>query len=280
VLVEFALIALILYFLLAAIIEFGRAFHGNQVIQQAADIAARELSRTPLKPTSTFKEALEDPGVKRRIYDKHYLVIDLDNLGGQTLSEYVAKLPLVNQQLYLLMIYEEVGGKRLLRYPGALVDDNDASDNPAGDMPPPGGFLVSVPVVVSRASDGAETLEWVEVLEPIKAAAGRDDPFHLLSKEGGIVGVRINFPFQAATMSGFRSNPAGPFEPNAANPIEAKDGSVSGSPPDGGLVTPDSPVGPYAGPHSLGKQLAFGKELRPFRRLLTAQAIQRREVFK
>ena len=51
VLVEFALIALVLYLILAATLEFGRALFGAQVLQQAADIAAREISRTPLPPT-------------------------------------------------------------------------------------------------------------------------------------------------------------------------------------------------------------------------------------
>ena len=45
VLVEFALIALILYLILAATIEFGRALMAAQLLQQAADIAAREVVR-------------------------------------------------------------------------------------------------------------------------------------------------------------------------------------------------------------------------------------------
>jgi len=43
----------------------------------------------------------------------------------------------------------------------------------------------------------------------------------------------------------------------------------------------DSPsaVGPYAGRYGLGRQLALaGRELRPFRRVVSAQAIFRREV--
>lgn len=44
VLVEFALIALILYLILAATIEFGRALMAAQLLQQAADIAVREVA--------------------------------------------------------------------------------------------------------------------------------------------------------------------------------------------------------------------------------------------
>ena len=52
VLVEFALIALILYLILAATIEFGRALMAAQLLQQAADIAAREVRGRPDCPSS------------------------------------------------------------------------------------------------------------------------------------------------------------------------------------------------------------------------------------
>jgi len=278
-LVEFAIIALVLYFLLAATLEFGRAFYANQTIQQAVDIAARELSRTPLPPTATFKDALADRQVRRRIFDKHYLVIDLDNIGGDELMTFVGKLPVVNQQLYLLMVFENVEGKRLLRYPGALLSDNDASDNPDADMPPVSGYLVSIPIV-----DGLDptTYRWAEVVEPIRAGEGRADPFHLLSKEGGIAGVRINYPFQAATLSAFPKQDKWPPDPTGF-PIKADDGAVTPAGDPGGTLLPDSDpgsAGTYAGPYGLGRQLAFGKVVRPFRRVLTGQAIQRREVFE
>ena len=55
---------------------------------------------------------------------------------------------------------------------------------------------------------------------------------------------------------------------------EALGGKV-GSPDEGGAV------GTYAGPYGLGRQLALaGRVVRPFRRLVSAQAIQRREVFE
>ena len=54
---EFALIFLVIYLLLVAIIEFGRLFSGAQTLQSAVDQAARELSRVPLTPTATFATA-------------------------------------------------------------------------------------------------------------------------------------------------------------------------------------------------------------------------------
>jgi hypothetical protein len=41
----------------------------------------------------------------------------------------------------------------------------------------------------------------------------------------------------------------------------------------------DGAIGPYAGQFGLGRQLALaGRTLRPFRKLISAQAIYRREV--
>ena len=46
-----------------------------------------------------------------------------------------------------------------------------------------------------------------------------------------------------------------------------------------GIVLDDGAVGPYAGPYGLGRQFALaGRTLRPFRKLISAQAIYRREV--
>src|SRR2546423_352612 len=53
VLIEFSFIVLILYILMAVTVDFGRALYSAQIVQQAADVAARELSRTPMPPTIT-----------------------------------------------------------------------------------------------------------------------------------------------------------------------------------------------------------------------------------
>jgi len=271
-LIEFAAISLALYILLAATIEMGRALFGAQVLQQAANVCGRELSKAPLPPTATFADALNDPDVKKRIYDKRWLVIDLDaDVGaGQSLDDFFANKPLVNQQLRSLLIYEEVGGKRLLRYPGALLVDGNQST----------GYTVAIPEVTSRGTSGVETISWVEVVEEVKAAAG-DGPFSLTSAGTfkGMVAVRINYPFQAATTSAFQT-PNGPFEPGPV--IEADDTDVTDSsgPLSGSLRTADDgEVGTYAGPYGLGRQLAWGTTVRPFRRLLSAQSIgYRREI--
>src|ERR1043166_3894614 len=91
VLVEFALIALVLYLLLAVTIEMGRSLYSAQLVQQAADVAAREISRTPLPPDVSLERVLYDrslpsnPRVLRDIYSEDYLVVDLGQLApGQS----------------------------------------------------------------------------------------------------------------------------------------------------------------------------------------------------
>ena len=77
-LVEFAVVSLVLYMLLAAILTFGQILYSAQGIQQAVDTAARELSRSPLPANDTFSQALADSGVQSRIFDERYLVLSID----------------------------------------------------------------------------------------------------------------------------------------------------------------------------------------------------------
>ncbi len=299
-LVEFALIALVLYLLLGAIITFGHLLYAAQGVQQAADLAAREISRAPLPADSLeLSEVLRGDAngnelvitARQQIYDEHYLVLNLDTLHGySSLQELVAALPVVNQQLYPLMIIDDVDGTRLLRYPGALFTDSNPNDNPT--EPPPSGYLVAIPLVVSRppvvlgtgfVGGGTETIDWVPVVEEIKPVGG-DSPFRITSAQRGIVALRINYPYQSAAMSGYRPNPDDIFEPNVSTPIEADDGGVTvvdndGYTPPGTLISSDNEYGPYAGEFGLGQQVALGMRVRPFRKLISAQAIYRRELF-
>jgi hypothetical protein len=279
-LLEFTLISLFFYILLALTIDMGRMIYAAQVLQEAARVAARELAVTPLPAEYTFQCALNDPEVISRVFDPGRLVIDLD-------ADPSPALPIVNQVLRPLMIPERDGTRNLLRYPGALREDADT----------PTGFTVAIPRVESRGPNGEETIRWVPVLEevlrdPSDAASGS---FSFLSPvNAGLVAVRLNYPFQAAAISSFRQNPEGPFEPNLNFPNLANDEGVielDEAPPDPddeclpaslGETIFDSgqTPGTYAGPYGLGRQFALGQAVRPYRKLLTAQAIFRREVFQ
>ena len=280
---EFALVLLVLYILLFGALELGRAIFGGQLVQDAARVAARELALVPLPPEATFDEALQDPRVRSQVYDPDYLVVDLAAVSGD-LDDFFAGLPLVNQMLRPLMIvdsFDDSGGgaqRRLLRYPGALLSDSGSVT----------GYTVQIPKVVSRDGDGVETIVWIPVVEEVKPASQLEGPFSILPSGDlnlprGVVALRINYPYQAAALSGFRSSPDGPFEKNMNLYIEARDSQVVAlnSPLDGASVlADDAPAGVYAGPYGLGRQLAIIRTLRPFRKLISAQAVFRREVFQ
>jgi hypothetical protein len=312
-LVEFALVSIALYLLLAGTIEFGRLLFDANAVQDVARVAARELALAPVRANATFDYALScdasaDPNclvdLKRRVFDPACLVVDLsDPAVSQDPEGFFAAMPIVNQALRQLMI-SEPSRPNLLRYAGALVMDGGGAAcvavGPNGQAAPT-GLTVAIPLVESRDPSGAETISWVPVLEEIRA---RQDatcpargPFSLLYvpasdecgaltadplPDRGLAAVRVNYPYQAATLSGFLSGPTDidPLPSNVANVIVAEDGSVQqlgdapGPPSDDG-----APTGAYAGPFGLGRQFALaGRTVRPFRKLISAQAIYRREV--
>ena len=290
-LVEFAIVALVLYMLLAAILTFGHMLYVAQGLQGAADLAAREISRTPLGATLSFDDAVfNDEKVKARIYDPKYLVFDLDTLAsGESFFDIVRNWPLLNQQLATLMIVDrpDLNGdgtpdRNFIRYPGALLIDSTGNSE----------YTVGIPLVTTRAGDGVETIRWVNVIEEIKPD-GATSPFSVASDQRGIVALRINYPFQSASMSSFRPNAAGPFEPTIGQPNAADDGAVTqlNAAPGGLTGAPLSDgelyAGTYGGQFGLGAQGAMGSQeltggrpVRPYRRVISAQAIYRREVFE
>lgn len=307
-LVEFAVIALVLALLLAVTVEMGRALFGAQTIQAAADLAAREISRTPLAVTYTSlygsgggdaTAALNDPTVRQRIFDERLLVIDLDQnpafaRSDGTVDPVYQSFPVVNLQMFPLMIFDplSIPGRKLLRYPGALLKPGDESAIAA--IPVPTGFTdsglrVTIPVV--DYSGGGQAVTWVSVMEEINPGQ-----FSIASTTStpGMVGVRLNYPFQAAALSGYREGPGGPFEPGT--PIRASDGGVkeTNTIPGGGKLTVgadpdpghDKGLQPYGGEFGLGFQLeqipgspGVKDRVRPFTRLVSGQSIYRRELF-
>lgn len=287
-LIEFALVSLVLYLLLASTVDFGRLFFSAQGLQDVARVAAREFATAPLPAVTTFDAAALL--LRGRVYDPDQLVLNITGLTEAQLDAAITQWPVVNRSLRPLMIVEEVGGRQLLRYPGALLVSQTA----------PSGFTVAIPRVTARDAQGVETVEWLDVVEEVRADPGcpMRGPFSLAYdglqdlcgalgsdpvplSQRGLVAVRVNYPFQAAAMTGFTPNPGGPFEPSLGTPITADDANVTAAvPPSGGLRPDDGAIGAYAGPYGLGRQLALGRVVRPFRSVVAAQAIYRREVFE
>lgn len=272
VLVEFALIALVMVILFAFTFDMGRALFSAQVLQQTADLFARELARTPLPPTTTFADALDEERVYKQIFDESLLVVDVTGLTPAEVRERVDAMPVVNRLLWPTMIPDVFDGKSLIRYPGALMQA-DISDRP---------FDTGLRVAIPRLRDD-DSWEWVDVVEQVVPAAPVDpsdaEPFSLESKSyRGLVAVRFNYPFQAAAMS----------DSQAGAPVAADDAEIApGAHPKGWTParSANDGVGPYSGQYGMGRQIAFpgvnnGQGVRPFRRVLSVQAVQRREVFQ
>jgi hypothetical protein len=238
--VEFAVVSLAVYLLLAAILTFGHMLFCDQTLQQAADLAAREISRTPLPAAAKFRDdndsandVVHNSTVRQRVFDERYLVLKIDSdsnpitfNGGHPIGDF----PLVNQQLLPLMIYQSglckahintngtvtMGEKpfpeAVLQYPGAVFMD----PNPDSTLnPPASGLLVRIPVVsaatLELASDSPQVtmatetvVSWLQVMEEIPSSiANGKSPFQASSPQRGIVALRFNCPYQSASMSGY-----------------------------------------------------------------------------
>jgi hypothetical protein len=262
--VEFALVSVAFYLLLAGTLELGRMITVAQVTQNAARIAARELALTPLPATTTFEDALQCQNVRARVYDPALLAVDISAGLPDTDS-----WPTVNRMLLPLMVIDTIDGTRYLHYPGALV------------VSPTGDRTVAVPQIVAEGAN-SETIRWVPVLEEVRPAnAGPNDgPFSLASTgpERGLVALRVNYPYQATTVIALREAPAG--STTHYQPVLANDAGVTQlNTPGGTLIGGSDDAGPYAGSYALGKFYSLNREVRPYRRLISAQSAFRREVF-
>jgi hypothetical protein len=207
---------------------------------------------------------------------------------GQSVLDVVRTWPIINQVLYPAMIVqsgEQVYGgtptDQYLCYPGVV---------PCADSTSPNRTVYCVARVDSRAADGAETITWVPVIEEITPGA-----FSVASPQGGLVALRINYGYQSASMSAFPPSQTYPPQPNSP-PWVANDNEVAVNPsnytPLGGAPPPTPGV--YSGPYGLGSQEAWAgwtqkdavppphqpTGVRPYRRLISTQAIYRREVFQ
>jgi hypothetical protein len=266
VLVEFAFIALAFYLLFAGTIELGRMITTSQAVQNAARVGAREMALVALPPTATFREALADPQVRARIYDPALLAIQTNSLPD------TSQWPIVNRMLTPLMIMDRVGNLDFYHYPGTVIRDTS------------GNYTVRVAKVLSDS--GGERIEWVDVVEEVRPDPSEGSgPFSLASTgpERGLVALRINCPYQATTMTSYRMVNG----VTSATSIQADDlhvdqsndvaGTFIGAPVD---YTPEHPGGAYAGMLGLGQFRVMGQDVRPFRSLISAQSIFRREVYR
>lgn len=278
-LVEFAVIALLLYLLLGALLSFGTMIQAGQVAQDVARLAARELALTPLPASTSFEDALD--ATDDRIFDPNQLVVDLAAVtaSGQSLNEYFATLPLVNRALRPVFVFDQIGDLRVLRFPGAVL----RSPLPTAFN---AGLTVGVPQVVERLDGGGERIRWLPVVEEIRPDA--DDPstgpFSAASTgpDRGLVALRINIPSTASALASYDGPTTWPPQPNAGEPhLAGPVTTVAGSAPTFGTPFDDAVSGGVIGAEQgLGEMGALGARVRPFRRVFVGQALFRREVYQ
>jgi len=290
VLVEFSISITVLWLLVAATLDLGRAFVASQLLQVAARTSARTLA---LDDRPAWDAAFQD-GLAA-VYDPAYLVVDATCLANRafaaesTSSEELGRLldgRILNQMLRSLMIFDRVridGTERdLLRYPGALLQARASADP---QKPCTTRFTVGVPEV----DDAQSRILMHPVVEEVEPGD------YSLAGGTGTVGLRILFPFQAATLSDWR------IVDGVAKPVlaEETDGySLDANSVGGATVLSEldargengelqayaqrragETIPVYGGSLGLGVQGVLGREVRPYRRVLQAQAFAPREVF-
>jgi len=288
--VEFAVSLIVLWLIVAATLDLGRAFAASHVIQSAARSATRTLALDDTQAwNASFADALP------LVFDADYLVVDADCLAARAAtnghsSEEELSLLLgghsLNQMLRTLMIVDnvDIDGEQhsLLRYPGALLRTAVA---PGTSKPCATGFTVGIPEVDENNSRIVFHSE-VEEVEPV-------GDYSLDDGGTGTVGLRVLYPFQAASLSGWR------IVDDVATPVlaEESDGyAVDTSRVSGSLIAAlderaandelqayarrrnGAAIPVYGGSLGLGIQGVLSEEVRPYRRVLRAQAFAPREV--
>jgi len=271
-LLEFALVSFAFYLLFAGTVAIGRWIYTQQAAQDVARFAAREMALYPMPPNTTFGQALADPGFRQAVFDETQLVVDLDAIPlGMTLDDIVVQLPPVNRALVPLMLTSrvDVNGevRNLLHMPGLITDTPDPAS--------PTGLTVMIPRV-AYDEDGTEVVD--PLLQPVLEEVVPNS-FSLdvaLVNADGLVHLRLNVPFQSAALSAYVPRVLEPGADPINQAVLAEDpvagANILGSGPDG--------TGAYSGTQGLGSQFALGQRVRPFRRLVSPQALFRREVIQ
>jgi len=273
-LVEFALVALVLYLLLGAIFTFGHALYVAQQVQMSADLLAREISRTPLSVGGeNLRVALNDDAVTNAIFDESKLRFDLNTLPDpdsiDDLREEIESWPNVNRMLSVVMIRSD----GFFQYPGIV--NHGTSEEPHYRIAT--RFDAIAPTPGNPVDEG-----WVDVVEELEGRTeDTGETFSLYppgSDAGGVVALRINYPVHSAFLTAMELPPDGSdfADPNA-NFLEVTNPGSEFDVEAPTKLDPSTEL--YGGDRGLGRQYAWGTQVRPYRRIVSGQAIYRREVF-
>ena len=315
---ELSILIPIIIILIGATVSFGLFFFQANVLQQAVDVAAQEISRMPFEPNQQLglgqldqcdeeNSVCNDSAFKEQIFDEQYLVIHDNEWGSSTASggsfqAYADQLPLLNRLLVPAMIRDN----DMTRYPGTLVVNSATGEE-----------TVLIPIVEyrRRANDagvfptsirasGETILEWVAPVEEIRvdhdqdSGTPREGPFKLSyevapvldSFQPGMVALRVNYPAQSTTLINRTTASEQPNGQLGGVIVIAGDTTLGAGATTGCYsisapsprISPGSGVSgsnPNAGLYGLGELEALTRVVRPYRKVMSFQAIYRREVF-
>lgn len=299
-LIEFAIVAFVLTLLLGGMLAYGLLLVSANVLQQAADVGAQELARHPYPADGTFDDALAPPSVSNPLgsglFNESDLIIDPIPATDEALRNHVASLPLINRLLFPLYVFDP--DHNVLRYPGAVVNHTD----PATDET----FRTVLIPTVRTTYNGIETEEtinrWLHVVEEIDPCDTGEGPYKLTSANtgglpsAGFVALRINYPYQSTAMVSYarvdRNTDAVLSSTEVINEDvdnvrvladDSEDDRHEDLPENYEFALPASIDPRYdpsvsRGRFGLGAVGALGTAVRPFRKVLSAQGIYRREV--
>jgi len=294
VLAEFALLGFVVWLLLAGVLEIGRALTAQQLLQHASRTMAREMARLPLAANLSFPDAVREDAFRNSVLNPGFLVIDSALLARCSVPDFgVAgheaqldalfdRLPIGNQLLRPLMIGDRRGDNQMIRYPGALL----TRATPPGPTCEDGSRYA---VGIAELNSATGTVNWHGVVEQHGGGPGSGRDFALAG--GGWVGLRVNYPFQSAGLLAAES--AGVTDPRTGRVTQQvvdADAAISDDPVSlaalpGTFAPGGAEGGAYAGTRGLGRLYSIPdadgapRAVRPFRRLLSANAGFRREVF-
>ena len=289
-LVEFAFLLPLLVIIIGATLSFGLFFFQANTLQQAVDVAAQEISRMPFPPTAELglgnldapsTAVMFDSNFQSQIYDEQFLVIHDAEWGPGTafngdFQAYLDTLPLLNRLLSTVMVRDTSFAAGVTRFPGAIVTNSITGEE-----------TVLVPLVVYDQTDATETIvQWVAPVEEIRPGGGQG-PFSLTATNNaasfvpGMVALRINYPASSATLVN-RTGERG------ENITRADDSSISNENTGSNYsLAVSAESGPadttiHSGRYGLGRQAVLfeANGIRPYRTVMSVQAIYRREVFQ
>lgn len=357
-LVEFAMIAAVSTFLVAAILSFAILIHQANVLQMAVDVGAQELSRIPLPPnialgTGHYEDdstggdsAFEFTAVREQLFDERFLVIDseTDDLANQPLDEVVQRMPLLNRLLFPVYVRQEIVLDRdddpvtddphtitMFRYPGTLLRLKNTTGRP---------WTVKIPIVdltdpaqpVINFISPVEEITWTNpdrkpgsplellpfCLDPRSNPIEPDPNYpHTRAQwaaapeyrtfSPGVVALRINYPHQSATLSASsRGGFVDPYRIQDTDPqavrnifvvaqdptpdvlediLDVRFGAHYEIPRSVGFRRPitDREGNPVYAADQTGGDFRYNsarlEPIRPYRKVISVQAIYRREVF-